>query len=73
LLFFTGPDKTEEIVLEAGNWTYSADDESVVTTDISDGHHVTLTAKQDGNTLIRFKNSDGTEDQYYVTVSGGGI
>jgi len=73
LLFFTGPDKTEEIVLEEGNWTYSADDESVVTTDISDGNHITLTAKQDGNTLIRFKNSDGIEIEYYVTVSGGGI
>lgn len=70
---FTGPDKTEEIYLEEGSWTYSMEDESVVVMEITDGNHVTLTAKHDGNTFIRFKNTDGTEINYYVTVSGGSI
>lgn len=70
---FTGPDKTEEIFLEEGSWTYMVEDESVVMTEITEGNHVTLTAKQDGTTFIRFENTDGTEVNYYVTVSGGGI
>ena len=49
------------------------EDESVVVVEIVDGNHVTLTAKRDGNTLIRFKNAEGIEKEYYVTVSGGSI
>ena len=71
--FVTRPDKTEEILLEEGSWTYSLEDESVVVLEIADGNHVTLTAKKDGNTFIRFENSDGTERNYLVTVSGGSI
>ena len=70
---FTGPDKKEEIFLDEGIWTYSMEDESVVVVEITDGNHVTLTAKRDGNTFIRFENADGTEQNYYVTVSGGSI
>lgn len=70
---FTGPDKTAEIFLEDGSWTYEAEDASVVTIEITNGNHVTLTAKQDGSTLILFENTDGTVLNYYVTVSGGGI
>lgn len=70
---FTGPDKTEEIVLEEGSWTYSMEDESVVMIEMTDDNHATLIAKQDGNTFIHFENTDGTEINYYVTVSGGGI
>lgn len=70
---FTGPDKTEEIFLEEGSWTYSMEDETIVMIEMTDDNHATLTAKQDGNTFIRFENTDGTEINYYVTVSGGGI
>ncbi|MER2106720.1 MAG: hypothetical protein ABS949_07260 [Solibacillus sp.] len=70
---FTGPDKTEEIFLNEGNWTYSLGDESIVVVEITAGNHVTLTAKRDGNTFIRFENADGTEQNYYITVSGGSI
>ena len=70
---FTGPDKTKEIFLDEGNWTYSMEDESIVIVEITDENHVTLTAKRDGNTVIRFENADGTEQEYYVTVSGGSI
>lgn len=69
----TSPDKTEEILLEKGSWTYLLEDESVVVVEITNGNYVTLTAKHDGNTFIRFENSDGTEVNYYITVSGGSI
>ncbi len=69
----TGPDKSKEIFLDEGSWTYLMEDESVVVVEIVDGNHVTLTAKRDGNTLIRFKNAEGIEKEYYVTVSGGSI
>ncbi|WP_339171242.1 hypothetical protein MKY51_09280 [Solibacillus sp. FSL R5-0691] len=70
---FTGPDKTEEIFLEEGSWTYSMEDETIVMIEMTDDNHATLTAKQDGTTFIRFENTEGTEINYYVTVSGGGI
>ena len=70
---FTGPDKTKDIVLDEGVWTYSIEDESIVTVEISVGYQVKLTAKQDGNTFIRFENSEGNEINYYVTVSGSSI
>ena len=70
---FTGIDKTEDIFLDEGNWTYSVEDESVAAVEIADGNHITVTAKHDGNTFIRFENADGTEKNYLVTVSGGNV
>lgn len=70
---FTGIDKSKEILLDEGSWNYSLEDESVVVVEITDGNHVTLTAKHDGNTSIRFESDEGTEINYYVTVSGGSI
>jgi len=72
-VFLTRPDNTWEIILDEGNWTYTLEDESIVMLEIADGNHATLTAKQDGYTFIRFENSEGTELNYYVTVSGGSI
>lgn len=72
-VFLTRPDNTWEIILDEGSWTYTMEDESVVLLEITDGHHVTLTAKKDGYTFIRFENSDGTEVNYYLTVSNGSI
>ena len=70
---FTGIDKSKEILLDEGSWTYSLEEESVVVVEITDGNHVMLTAKRDGSTFIRFENADGTEQNYYITVSGGSI
>ncbi|AWE08801.1 hypothetical protein DCE79_16195 [Lysinibacillus sp. 2017] len=70
---FTGIDKSKEILLDEGSWNYSLEDESVVVVEITEGNHVTLTAKHDGNTSIRFESDEGTEINYYVTVSGGSI
>lgn len=69
----TGVDKSKDIFLDDGNWAYSMEDESVVVVEIKDGNHVVLTAKHDGNTFIRFENADGSEQNYYITVSGGNI
>lgn len=72
-VFLTRPDNIVEIILDEESWTYTIEDESVVVLEIRDGHHVTLTAKHDGHTFIRFENSEGKEVNYYVTVSGGSI
>ncbi len=69
----TGSDKSKEIFLEEGSWTYSLEDESIVEVEITEGDRVLLTAKRDGNTYIRFKSAYGIERNYYVTVSGGSI
>ena len=54
-------------------WSYSIEGEPVVVVKITDGNHVMLTAKRDGDTSIRFEHADGTEKEYYVTVSDGSI
>lgn len=66
-------DKTKELILDNGDWTYLIEDESVVRVKIVDGNDVILTAKRDGYSYIRFIKNDGTEKNYYVTVSGGSI
>lgn len=69
----TAPTKTAELDLEQGSWTYNIEHASIVEVDVIDGHHVTFTAKKDGTTLVAFTDTDGTQRDYYVTVSGGGI
>ena len=59
--------------LDEGNWTCTIEDESIVRVDIAEGNHITVTAKHDGTTYIYFKNTDGTIQEYYVTVSRGDI
>ena len=70
---FTRIDDTMEMYLDEGNWTFSAEDNSVVTVEIVEGNHVTMSAMHDGTTFIRFENTAGVEKNYLVTVSGGSI
>ena len=72
-VIFTGKDNSKDMFLDEGNWTFSVKGESVVTVEIVDGNHVTMTAKREGNTFISFENADGTEKNYLVTVSGGKV
>ena len=70
---FTKIDDTMEMYLDEGKWTFSAEDNSVVTVEIVEGNHVTMSAIHDGTTFIRFENTAGVERNYLVTVSGGSI
>lgn len=69
----TAPTKTAELDFQQGDWTYNVEHASIVEVDVIDGRHVTFTAKKEGTTLVAFTNTNGTQRDYYVTVSGGGI
>ena len=66
-------DRSADITLDSGSWTYTLQDESVAEVEFSDDNHVTVTAKHSGGTYLTFKNADGAESEYYITVSGGNI
>lgn len=63
----------QEINLGDGSWTYEIEDDSVVSVEMEDGNTAKLKSVHDGRCSVFFKNEDGTEVEYYVTVSGGGI
>lgn len=67
------PVNVSEIDLEAGDWNYTVEDDSIVTVEKIDGDSFKMKAKGDGNTILTFENSDGTVLEYAVSVSGGGI
>lgn len=60
-----------ELTLPAGEWAYTMEDDSVASVKLDADGHATVTAKHDGSTYLVFRAPDGTELEYYVTVSGG--
>ena len=66
------PISTQELVLGDGEWICSVDDESVATAEVT-GDRAVIHAEGEGTTLMVFENSAGEVEEYYVTVSGGGI
>ncbi len=60
------------INLGEGDWSYSIEDDSFFDVEIEDGTAV-VKAKKDGGTYLYFTKNDGTEEEYYITVSGGGV
>ena len=60
-----------ELTIPAGDWAYTMEDESVASVKLDADGRVTVTAKHDGSTYLIFRAPDGTELEYYVTVSGG--
>ena len=78
--FVTKPQSGKELLLPAGTWTVTAEDDSVVDVKIEDGNRATVTAKKEAmtkgssvSTVLLFENADGTVEKYDVTVSGGSI
>ena len=59
--------------LDDGVWNAKMQGDSIVQIHIEDGNHVKVTAKKDGNSHIIFKNQNGEEIEYYITVSGGNV
>lgn len=67
------PDTTADIELPEGEWSYTVDDESVVSVETIDADSFRFKAKKEGNTIVTFENSDGSITEYYVTVYGGDL
>lgn len=63
---------SQEVYIGEGEWSYTVEDESVVDVEMTDGT-ATFKAKNKGGTSVLFKAADGTEHEYYATVTGGGV
>lgn len=70
---YTQSNRSEEISLGAGDWSYSISDGTVAEVEIDENGNAKIKAKGKGGTSLIFKSADGTEEEYYVTVTGGGI
>lgn len=70
---FFKPVTKQCISLGEGEWSYTIDDESVISVEMSEDNTATLHAEGEGSTILSFENSDGTIEEYCVSVSGGGI
>lgn len=64
---------TVALELGEGNWSYTVEDDSFFDVEIDEENNVKITAKRKGGTFITFTSDDGTEEEYYITVSGGGV
>ena len=65
--------KPADVYLDSGNWSYTAENDSIVGVEIRDGNHVIFRGKKDGSTYVYFTDDEGNKDTYYITVSGGGV
>lgn len=72
-IFYLKPVKTQELVLDEGEWTCTVKDDSVVTAEMTDANRASIHAEGEGNTIITFENADGTISEYCATVFKGGI
>lgn len=70
---YTQSNRSEEISLGAGDWSYSISDGTVAEVEIDENGNAKIKAKGKGGTSLIFKSADGTEEEYYVTVTGGGV
>lgn len=63
-------DGSADIFLGDGTWTFTVEDDSIAKVEMLEGNHVKVSARHKGDTFIYFKNDDGTEKSYLITVSG---
>ena len=66
-------DGSMSLTLDEGNWTYTLEDDSIVSVEIEGGNYIILTAKHNGSTTLRLTREDGFVDTYTVEVSGRNI
>lgn len=64
---------TAAIDLGEGKWKYTIQDDTFFDVEIYEDNSAVITGKKDGSTYLIFTDENGTEQEYYVTVSGGGV
>ncbi|AWK51631.1 hypothetical protein DIC82_11625 [Clostridium beijerinckii] len=70
---YTAREHYVDMYLDEGNWTYTMENKSIVDIKIENGNYIMITSKHDGDTFIHFNNTDGSEREYSIVVSGGSI
>ncbi len=64
---------TAAMELGEGEWSYTIQDDSFFDVEIDEDNTVIIIGKRDGGTYLTFTKEDGTKEEYYITVSGGGV
>ena len=72
-VFLLKPIMTYKIYLPEGNWRYDVEDDSLVEIGDEDDNSYIVTAVKEGTTFITFEDQLGNIEEYYVTVTSGGI
>lgn len=70
---FSQTQKSQEIYIGEGEWTYTVTDESIIEVEELENGSFKIKAKDLGNASVIFKDADGNEKEYCATVTGGGV
>lgn len=72
-LYSLKPVMSAELFLPEGNWSKTVADNSVAEVHEKGHNQYTITAVGERNTIIAFEDESGNREEYYITVTGGGI
>ncbi len=73
LIVIGKPNDKATMDLPAGQWEYTLSDDSIAEIQVDESGHVSITGKQDGTTIVTFRNAGGEIIEYAITYSPGGI
>lgn len=61
------------IRLGDGTWTWTMEDPDIATVELNQDQSLSVSANGEGVTLLTLENESGERQEYYITVSGGGV
>lgn len=73
MFVYKSMDDSQIVYIGEGSWSCEITDESVVSVGIDGDNNAEFKAVKDGYSYVYFIKDDGTKEEYYVTVSGGGV
>ena len=73
MFVYKSMDDSQTVYIGEGSWSCEITDESVVSVEIDGDNNAEFKAEKDGYSYVYFIKDDGTKEEYYVTVSGGGV
>ena len=63
----------QTLELGQGEWTCTLEDSSVAEVEISEGNQAIVTPLEEGTVMATFRNADGEEKIYYISISGSSM
>lgn len=72
-LILLKPIDATTVQLGDGSWTWALEDPNIANIELNQDHSLSVTAKGEGVTLLTLENEYGDRQEYYITVSGGGV
>lgn len=72
-LILLKPIDAATIRLGDGTWTWTMEDPDIATVELNQDQSLSVSANGEGVTLLTLENESGERQEYYITVSGGGV